>query len=67
MDKEQDQILINQITIMEALIALFREIDPDRNFCARRNLELRCGDTYQLLRKDRQNGNDNQENMRQVR
>lgn len=56
MSKEEKQILINQITIMESIIAVFHEINSDRYFCVCRNLELRCEDTYQLLREDRQNG-----------
>lgn len=63
MSKEEKQILINQLTIMESITAVFHEINSDRYFCACRNLELRCEDTYQLLREDRQNGSNNEKSM----
>ena len=47
----ENQILINQITIMEALIAIFHQ---SNNWCVCRNLELRCDDSYGLLKKERE-------------
>lgn len=53
MDEIQEQILVNQLTIMEALIAVFHASNSDRYDCACRNLELRAGDTYRLLKEKR--------------
>lgn len=51
MTEIEQQILINQIMIMEAMIHNFhKNNDYD---CVCRNLELRASDTYYLLKKNR--------------
>lgn len=61
MSKEEKQILINQIKIMEALVTIFKQSNDYGIAC--RNLELSCDGTYQLLREDRLNGSNNEKSM----
>ena len=51
MTKVEEQILVNQIMIMEALITIFRQGNDD--FVARRNLEIYAEATYNFLKENR--------------
>ena len=48
MSELEKQMLINQLTIMEALVTIFHQ-SGDYG-CACRNLELRASESYELLR-----------------
>lgn len=50
MNEFEKQMLINQLTIMEALITIFHHSGDDYYGVACRNLELRSSDTYELIR-----------------
>ena len=51
MTEAEEQILVNQIMIMEALINIFHESDDNNVAC--RNLKLYAGATYDFLKKNR--------------
>ena len=63
MSKAEEQILLNQIMIMEALITIFHQSNDNNAAC--RNLMLQADATYKLLKKNRsenEHGGTNQGN-----
>ena len=51
MSKTEEQILLNQIMIIEALITILHQSNDNNVAC--RNLEIYAGATYDFLKKNR--------------